>query len=159
MLQTNQQPQFSRQNKGTDLFAEIKAAIKTGHVPSEMGVTFSGEACQQAKRLAKEANLPEPYHLRVYLEGKGCDGFYYGVTFDEPRETDLIFEAAGDFGILVDQESLQYLHGSSVDWVDDERGQGFLVNNPQHRRFRGKFFKRSAWRDTFEAKESKASTS
>ncbi|MCX6125827.1 MAG: iron-sulfur cluster assembly accessory protein [Proteobacteria bacterium] len=90
--------------------------------------------------------------LRLYLEGKGCDGFYYGVTFDEPSIEDVRFpqlnQLNNDFliDVVVDPETLQFVEGSEIDWVDDERGRGFLVNNPNQKSFRGKFFKREAWK-------------
>jgi iron-sulfur cluster assembly accessory protein len=91
---------------------------------------------------------PEWAHqsLRLYLEGKGCDGFYYGVTFDKPEEDDVHFEQGG-IDLIVDPETLKYCVGSKIDWVDDERGKGFLVDNPHQRKFRGKFFKRQSWQE------------
>ena len=90
--------------------------------------------------------------LRLYLEGKGCDGFYYGVTFDEPSIEDVRFsqfnQVSNDFliDIVVDPETLQFVEGSEIEWVDDDRGRGFLVNNPNQKSYRGKFFKREAWK-------------
>ena len=86
--------------------------------------------------------------LRLYIEGKGCDGFYYGVCFDKEQDGDVKFKQSVDQGsidLLVDLETLKYTSGSQIIWVDDERGKGFLVENPNHRRFRGKFFKRNNW--------------
>jgi iron-sulfur cluster assembly accessory protein len=83
--------------------------------------------------------------LRVYLEGKGCDGFYYGVAFDtEQRPDDTVLEING-LTIVVDKDSLSFMEGSKVVWVDDERGRGFLVENPNQRAYRGKFYKRKDW--------------
>ena len=85
--------------------------------------------------------------LRLYIDGKGCDGFYYGVCFDDAAADDKKF-LHGSIELIVDQETLIYVEGSTIDWVDDERGKGFLVNNPNHRKFRGKFFRRKqnkAW--------------
>ncbi|SME89588.1 HesB/IscA family protein [Pseudobacteriovorax antillogorgiicola] len=99
-------------------------------------------------------NLP----LRLYLEGKGCDGFYYGVTFDEKTEQDLEFPQE-NLLVICDPDTLEFCSGSTITWVDDERGRGFLVENPQHRKFRGKFYKRQAWQDKLTAKVSAQSNS
>ena len=88
--------------------------------------------------------------LRLYLDGKGCDGFFYGVTFDKPSDTDLHFRQIWNkqlLDVVVDPETLRFVQGSIVEWVDDERGAGFLVENPKHRQFRGKFFKRKIWQE------------
>lgn len=107
-------------------------------------IIFSEEAVAAAVDLQNKtpeyANLP----LRVYIDGKGCDGFYYGVTFDEPDPNDLVIRQSV-ISIVVDQETLKYVKGSTVSWVDDDRGRGFLVNNPNHRKFKGKFFRREKW--------------
>jgi iron-sulfur cluster assembly accessory protein len=91
--------------------------------------------------------------LRLYLEGKGCDGFYYGVTFDDAQLEDHRFPQEltpqSEIDVIVDPDTLQFVSGSTIDWVNDERGQGFLVNNPSQRAFRGKFFKRKSWLEKF----------
>lgn len=84
--------------------------------------------------------------LRLYLAGKGCDGFEYGVTFDEREPDDVIVPINNKINLLCDSRTLEFVRGSTVDWVDDERGKGFLVENPNHRKFRGKFYKKSEWK-------------
>jgi iron-sulfur cluster assembly protein len=37
---------------------------------------------------------------------------------------------AGDIRVYVDQNSVQYLTGSEIDYVDTLMGAGFTVNNP-----------------------------
>lgn len=92
--------------------------------------------------------------LRLYLEGKGCDGFYYGVSFDEASHEDIHFPH-GTIDLIADPDTLEFCNGSVIDWVDDERGRGFLVDNPGHRKFRGKFYKRKVWQDRLEEKKRK----
>jgi iron-sulfur cluster insertion protein len=113
--------------------------------PAQPPVTLTPKALAEAERLAGDA-AHAGKALRVYIEGKGCDGFYYGVSFDDANERDERF-AQGSLTLVVDPDSRQFLAGSTIDWVDDERGRGFLVDNPGHRRFRGKFYKKSEWRE------------
>lgn len=68
-------------------------------------------------------------HLRVYVQGGGCSGFQYGFTFDEQRDDDQISEVGG-VKVVLDPVSLPYLKGATVDWVEDFRGSGFVVQNP-----------------------------
>lgn len=84
--------------------------------------------------------------LRVYLSGKGCDGFDYGVTFDQKEERDVAVDC-GEVTTIIDPDTLQFVRGSTIEWVDDERGRGFLVENPNHKKFRGKFYKRKGWQE------------
>jgi iron-sulfur cluster assembly accessory protein len=48
---------------------------------------------------------------------------------NNPRENDSTFESQG-LKVLVDEESMLNMAGAIVDYIDDERGKGFLVENP-----------------------------
>ena len=67
--------------------------------------------------------------LRVGVRGGGCSGFQYQLAFDEQRDGDVVFETHG-LRVLVDGPSLQYVDGSTIDYVDSLQGAGFQVNNP-----------------------------
>jgi iron-sulfur cluster assembly protein len=67
--------------------------------------------------------------LRVGVRGGGCSGFQYLLAFDEQRDGDTVVEARG-IRLLVDQPSLAYVRGSTVDYVDGLQGAGFKVDNP-----------------------------
>ena len=111
-------------------------------------INLSKRALLKALELKAENSHWGGCSLRVYIEGKGCDGFYYGVSFDEVKSGDIVFPQIDEglaIDLLIDPESLKFMKGSHVDWVDDERGAGFLVENPNHNKFRGKFFRRKDW--------------
>lgn len=112
-------------------------------------VEFEPEAVAAARDLQAKNPAFQGQAVRVYLSGKGCDGFEYGVTFDDPGADDFRYEL-NEMTFVVDQETAKFVRGSSVVWVDDERGKGFLVENPSHRKFRGKFFKRKGWEERLE---------
>jgi iron-sulfur cluster assembly protein len=67
--------------------------------------------------------------LRVGVRGGGCSGFQYQLAFDEQRENDAVFESHG-LKLLVDNESLQFVRGSEIDYEESLQGAGFKVNNP-----------------------------
>ncbi len=72
----------------------------------------------------------EDHALRVWIAGGGCSGFQYGMALDnEPSGEDTQFESNG-VKVLVDPQSLPYLDGSEIDFVDTLMGGGFKVNNP-----------------------------
>lgn len=77
--------------------------------------------------------------LRIWIADKNCDGFLYGVAFDVIRPGDRVLELES-LQVTVDADCAPYLDGIQVDWVDDERGRGFLVTHPEQARYRGKFF-------------------
>ena len=109
-------------------------------------ITLTEKAVAAAATFQKDEPAFQGLDLRVYLSGKGCDGFDYGVTFDLRMTEDHVFNVSDGLSVICDQSSIEFLQGSSIDWVDDERGRGFLVNNPHHRKFRGKFYKKPEWK-------------
>jgi len=68
--------------------------------------------------------------LRIFVQGGGCSGFQYGFTFDEKKEGDTVIETGG-IEVVVDPQSATYLKDAKVDYVEDFRGAGFSVTNPQ----------------------------
>jgi len=78
--------------------------------------------------LAKRAL--DGYALRVFIKGGGCSGYQYGMALDNNfREQDLVADCHG-VKVLVDEVSIDYLRGSTVDFVEDIMGSGFKVDNP-----------------------------
>jgi iron-sulfur cluster assembly accessory protein len=67
--------------------------------------------------------------LRVAIRGGGCSGFQYALAFDEQREGDQVYEHE-EIRLLIDAQSLPFVDGSQVDYVEGLQGAGFAVNNP-----------------------------
>src|SRR4029078_6366525 len=69
--------------------------------------------------------------LRVFVQGGGCSGFQYGLMIDEGEgdpAADKVFEVNG-VRLYVDPISLRYLQGAEVDFVDNNNGGGFTMQN------------------------------
>ena len=93
-------------------------------------VSLSPSAADIVRGLLKERNLDESYGLRVFISGQGCSGFQYGMGLEnKPGETDTVFESQG-LKVFVDEGSKQFMDGAVINYIDDERGKGFLVDNP-----------------------------
>jgi len=84
-----------------------------------------------AQKVGEFLSSPEQAEagLRVAVRGGGCSGFQYQLALDEKRDGDLIFEHEG-IRIIVDEMSLRYVDGSTVDYTESLMGSGFQVNNP-----------------------------
>lgn len=106
-------------------------------------ITLTAKAVANAKQLWPE-DASEDTVLRLYLEGKGCDGFIYGICFDTQEPDDLVFETSG-VPLVVDKTTYPFVQGSVIHWLKEKDRSGFLVDNPNHKKFRGKFFKRKNW--------------
>jgi iron-sulfur cluster assembly accessory protein len=94
------------------------------------GISLSLEAAEAVQNIMAEKNL-EGYALRIYVSGGGCCGTQFGMALDDNiREIDTTFDANG-VKVVVDEVSIDYLRGASVDFVNDpQRGAGFVVDNP-----------------------------
>ena len=91
-------------------------------------IEFTPEAATKLQEL--RAGDPKRAYLRLYVSGRSCCSFMYGLAFDESAdETDAVTQAAG-LDVAIDAESLPYCDGAKVEWVDGAEGTGFLVRNP-----------------------------
>jgi iron-sulfur cluster assembly accessory protein len=74
---------------------------------------------------------PKPAGLRISVVGGGCSGFSYSMAFENtPNMLDKTYNYDG-LKVFVDQASLLYLDGASVDYVETMEGSGFKFENPQ----------------------------
>jgi iron-sulfur cluster assembly accessory protein len=94
------------------------------------GVSLTGKGAEKIREFLGSQGLDtSSAGLRVGVRGGGCSGFQYQLAFDEQRDGDVVFEHSG-LRLLVDNQSLPYVDGSTIDYVDSLQGAGFQVNNP-----------------------------
>ena len=68
--------------------------------------------------------------LRVGVKKVGCSGFAYTYDYaDEIRGDDATFESHGTT-VVVDRKSLDFLSGSTLDYVKEGLKQAFKFENP-----------------------------
>lgn len=92
-------------------------------------IKVTESAKKQAIRLMEDDGK-EGYFIRVGVEGGGCSGLMYQLTFDnEQREDDKEFEDNG-IKVVVDKKSYLYLIGTTLDYSGGLNGKGFVFNNP-----------------------------
>ncbi len=77
------------------------------------------------------AQQPETYEgLRVQVLGGGCSGFQYSMAFErQSNGEDSVLNVDG-LKVFIDQQSLNYLDGTEIDYVETLHGSGFKFNNP-----------------------------
>ncbi len=98
--------------------------------PETSEIIISDRAAQEIKRVMEENSVPETAGLRMGVKGGGCSGFSYALGFDETsRENDRVIEANG-VRVFVDEKSLPYLMGVTLDYQDGLSGKGFTFENP-----------------------------
>jgi iron-sulfur cluster assembly accessory protein len=93
-------------------------------------VTLTAKASEMVQGiLAKASEENGNLALRVYVSGGGCSGLQYGMALDEPMEDDTVVAYDG-IRVVIDADSLAFVHGAEIDYVDSLMGAGFTVNNP-----------------------------
>jgi iron-sulfur cluster assembly protein len=93
-------------------------------------ITISDKGAEKVHEfLASQEGDVSMAGLRVGVRGGGCSGFQYQLAFDEQRDNDAVFEAHG-LKLLVDNDSLPFVSGSTIDYEESLQGAGFKVSNP-----------------------------
>ena len=81
-------------------------------------------------QLLLEADSKKGYGLRVAVQGGGCTGFQYGMSWEnEQKPNDRILEFSG-LRVYLDAMSEIYLVDVKIDYVDSLQESGFKIENP-----------------------------
>lgn len=90
---------------------------------------FTDAAANKLKLLIAKEKNPN-LKLRVYIVGGGCSGFQYGFILDDQVTNDDYVIKKYNMFLIVDSVSMQYLVGSSVDYIEGIEGSRFRIINP-----------------------------
>ncbi len=92
-------------------------------------IQLTPRAIEKVKEIL-DTQEPKPSGLRIAVVGGGCSGFNYSMAFEnDPNVLDKTYNFDG-LKIFVDQASMLYLDGASVDFVETLEGSGFKFENP-----------------------------
>jgi iron-sulfur cluster assembly protein len=93
-------------------------------------IKVNDSAREQVSKLLSETGNPETAFVRVGVQGGGCSGLMYELSFDhELREDDKVFEDNG-VKVVVDKKSFLYLVGTELEYSGGLNGKGFVFKNP-----------------------------
>ncbi|WP_055663844.1 HesB/IscA family protein [Jannaschia seosinensis] len=81
------------------------------------------------ERLGEIGAAAQGKALRIAVEGGGCSGFQYQIDLDAPADGDLILEGSGE-KVVVDETSLPFLGGATIDYTEELVGSRFTIENP-----------------------------
>jgi iron-sulfur cluster assembly protein len=70
--------------------------------------------------------------IRLGVKGGGCAGYEYFIedTSDFINISDKLV-SYGKFSVVLDKESIPYLSGSTLDWVQEGLNEFFKIINPK----------------------------
>jgi iron-sulfur cluster assembly protein len=92
-------------------------------------IQITPAAANAVQELLEKKELKD-HALRVFVSGGGCSGFQYGMALENKiLDNDLVFVQNG-VKVVIDEISINYLQGASIDYVDEIMGSGFKIENP-----------------------------
>ncbi|HEY6239051.1 MAG TPA: iron-sulfur cluster assembly accessory protein, partial [Thermoplasmata archaeon] len=68
--------------------------------------------------------------LRLFVQGGGCSGLSYGMTFDKAETGDEVAYDHDGLKVVVDRASAPLLEGLKVDYLLGLEASGFKITNP-----------------------------
>ena len=99
-------------------------------------LTVSETAAAKAKAVLEQRGKPQGA-LRLFVAGGGCSGPQYGMALADGPETDDTVFTTGGVPFLIDPESLPWVQGAEIDYVEDTMRSGFTIYNPNVQRAGG----------------------
>ena len=92
-------------------------------------ISLTPSAVQAINELLDKRDL-EGYALRIFVSGGGCSGLQYGMALDNNMRTGDVSTEFDGVKVVIDDVSINYMRGSTVDYVDDLMASGFKIDNP-----------------------------
>ena len=94
------------------------------------GINLTPKALEMIKQMHAKEGLGAEQGLRIAVVGGGCSGLQYSLSFDVQKEGDTAQEIDGA-KIFVDEISLPYIAGTTLDYVEGLHAGGFRFDNPR----------------------------
>jgi iron-sulfur cluster assembly protein len=95
-------------------------------------ILITRTALDKINSIKSENSVPEDYLLRLGTQSGGCSGMNYILGFDsEVNDNDKLIKL-NNLNLVIDNKSLFYLMGVTLDFVDDVHDSGFVFNNPNN---------------------------
>jgi len=100
------------------------------------GIVLTSKAIEAVRKLHQKEALALEQGMRVSVLGGGCSGFQYSLNFDALKDGDSVTEFDG-VRVYIDEISLPYIAGTTLDYIEGLHGAGFKFDNPRASRVCG----------------------
>jgi iron-sulfur cluster insertion protein len=94
------------------------------------GVSLTPRAIEAVRKMQQKEGLGAGHGLRIAVVGGGCSGFQYSMNFDTRKDGDHVTDLDG-VQVFVDEISLPYIAGTTLDYVEGLHNAGFRFDNPR----------------------------
>ncbi len=108
----------------------LNEAVKSTPQPTaDTPLVITDKAVEKIKEFLSKENKPG-FGLRVEVIPGGCSGFQYSLTLDEASTNDDKIIEVNGVKVFVDTQSMDFLKGAKIDYLDTLQGAGFKISNP-----------------------------
>ncbi len=105
-------------------------AHQAEHPIDDQTVVITDAAVEKIKALMKgEAKVG--HALRVAVVSGGCSGMSYELSFVPKENTGDIAMEKNGLKIFLDPESVEFMGGATIDFIDTLQESGFKIHNPK----------------------------
>jgi iron-sulfur cluster assembly accessory protein len=101
-----------------------------GDAASLPDVKLTPNALEMVRKMHAKEGFGAEHGLRIGVVGGGCSGFQYSLQFDTAKDGDRVMEFDG-VRVFVDEISMPYIAGTTLDYVEGLHGAGFRFDNPR----------------------------
>lgn len=93
-------------------------------------ITVSDLAAAQMRGIL-EQQQEDDLRVRVYARPHGHQ-VQFGMGLDnELADDDVIVDVAGGIAVVIDADSVPFVEGAEIDYIDALMGKGFTITNPR----------------------------
>ncbi len=95
-------------------------------------IEITDTAASELKLLLQKEKKTD-HGLRIFAAGMGCSGIQYGLTLEKsPKNGEEVSESNG-IKIFYDKDIQDDIDEFKIDFIDNEYGKGFVIDNPNAR--------------------------
>ncbi len=92
-------------------------------------IEITDTAAAELKLLLQKEKKTD-HGLRIFAAGMGCSGIQYGLTLEKtPKNGEEVSESNG-IKIFYDKDIQEDIAEFKIDFIDNEYGKGFVIDNP-----------------------------
>ena len=93
-----------------------------------MDITITDNAMKRFKK--NLSNNPDALGLRISVKSTGCNGYSYVLDYASViNDMDKVYKVS-EVSILIDNESMPFIKGTEIDFIDEGLKQVFKFKNP-----------------------------
>lgn len=105
------------------------ATENTSNSPQKPAITLTDAAVKRVRQMMEKEGK-SGCGLRVGVTTGGCAGLSYDLRFQKkPYDNDIVFQQGG-LDVYLNPESLAFINGLTIDYIDTLNESGFKYQNP-----------------------------